>query len=181
MGTKVVIMCGISGGGKSTEVAKITSKASIICSADHFFMENGVYKFSPYGLNQAHKECFWKFLTNLQEIDNGTLLGVDVVVVDNTNLTAVEIAPYLVVAEAFDCEIEIVTVHCAPDVAYLRNAHDVPLKSIIRMDRTLRARVFPPHWNVKMRAVDTNPPPDALEREGEQRRQAFESEQASIQ
>ena len=47
------------------------------------------------------------------------------IVVDNTNSTIAEIAPYYATAEALECEAEIVCVDCHPDLAASRNIHGV--------------------------------------------------------
>jgi len=146
---KCIVMQGISGSGKSTIAG--TYGGSVV-SADNFFVAlgNGTYNFQPPLLPAAHRECYLKFCKAIAD-------GVEIIVVDNTNTTATEIAPYERHATAFGYEVEIVRVMCDPTVAASRNAHGVPLKSVIAMhDRILRGKnAFPPWW--KVTEVNNNP------------------------
>ena len=134
---KVVIMRGISGSGKSTWV-KENYPDAIICSADYHFykydrkQKREIYDFDPTKLGEAHKECMLSFVHNIAK--NKEMFKDDtVVVVDNTNINFHEVTPYLRVAQAYDWEIEIVRVECDWGVAWERNKHGVPLKTIKRM------------------------------------------------
>jgi predicted kinase len=83
---------------------------------------------------------------------------VDVIVVDNTNLTALEMAPYVSLAMAYGCPVEIITVKCDPEVAAKRNRHGVPLAAIKGMAARLQQRQLPAFWkDIPRREVDTNP------------------------
>ncbi len=136
---KVIILRGLPGAGKSSLHLDATTTT---VSADHHFTDSdGVYKFVPSELGDAHKECLQDFLKLLQSYD------ANVVVVDNTNLTAMEIAPYYRLAEVFDYEVEIVTVQCDPAVAFIRNIHGVPEATHKRMAETLANEKLPPWWN----------------------------------
>lgn len=135
------IMQGISGSGKST-LAHALTNAHGICSADDSFMENGVYKFDPKKLPLAHAACLRKF-TSLVTTSAG------VIVVDNTNTTIAEIAPYYALAEAHDFNAVIVTVDCPPHVAAARNTHGVPLAACVGMSERIAKtnKELPPWWN----------------------------------
>lgn len=61
MKTNVFLVRGLPGSGKTT-YAKNVLKAEIICEADDYFMRNGVYKFDPDQLADAHNACFNKFV-----------------------------------------------------------------------------------------------------------------------
>ena len=123
---KVYILRGISGAGKSTyaRYLKRTEGDVLVCSADSF-MEgpDGAYRFDSRRLEDAHKYCLRTFIDGLQK-------RWPVIVVDNTNITWLKIHPYVVVAEAFDYEVEIVTITVDPEVAAERTRHNVPLKSL---------------------------------------------------
>ena len=92
MKKQVIIMQGISGSGKSTKAHEIAEKHSAIgcrvVSADDLFTINGTYNFDPTLLGEAHKQCMRSFLAALQNPEVG------LVIVDNTNTTLVEMAPY---------------------------------------------------------------------------------------
>lgn len=140
---KVVILRGIPGSGKSTWALKNFQSHRRIVSADHHFLdpETSAYKFDPAQLGIAHARCLRKFVQHLESLPQDWT-----VVVDNTNTTAVEIAPYYALAEAFHCDVEIVTLHCDPDVAGQRNVHEVPATCVHAMHQWLVAEVFPPRW-----------------------------------
>jgi len=159
---KVYIMSGISGAGKTTEaerIAKHYGTSPITVSADRYFVKNdGKYKFNAAELPQAHAYCLLKFTEVIYGSYSGQWLGYTAaVIVDNTNLTTVEMAPYVALAMACGCEVEIVTVHCDPKVAAERNIHNVSASTIERMDKALRFRELPPFWRVTQRTIDTNP------------------------
>jgi predicted kinase len=151
MKTKIILMRGISGSGKSTHLSKLTSVNSVVCSADHHFMVDGVYKFDAAQLAKAHRLCFRKFIDTLTTHAADPYLCCDVLAVDNTHLTAWEIAPYVATANAFGIRPEIITVTCDVDVAHRRNAHGVPEATIARMSATLNKERLPTFWDVDFR------------------------------
>jgi predicted kinase len=138
---KVTIMSGVSGSGKSTFVARHLPDAFVI-SADHFFVgADGAYRFDPRLLPAAHADCMRRFVAEVTA-------GRDHVVVDNTNTTAVEIAPYYSVARAFNAAVQLVRVSCDPAVAAARNRHGVPLASIEAQATRLATLELPPFWDI---------------------------------
>ena len=137
---RVTIMQGVPGSGKSTWVSKNRPEATI-CSADHFFIgEDGVYRFDPTKLNQAHGECFKKFINACFYAE------VKDVVVDNTNINPVDVAPYMAFALAYEFEVQIIWVQELPQVAAARCLHGVPAASIERMHRDLKNWNGPKRW-----------------------------------
>jgi tRNA uridine 5-carbamoylmethylation protein Kti12 len=135
----VIILSGIPGSGKSY-LARKKMKFRQICSADDSMYEDGVYKFSPEKLGPAHKACMCKFLDALKEEK--------CVIVDNTNIEAWEISPYLSVAEAKGFSVCILQINCDPEIATERNQHFVPARTINRMANRLANRHLPPFWKV---------------------------------
>lgn len=139
---KVIIMRGVPGSGKSTrarEIARDTvgeDGSCVICSADDFHMvreeESGplVYRFNPAKIAEAHAACMRRFLESL-------LSGVNLVIVDNTNIHEWEYTNYLRAALLAKYEIEfaecrVKTVEEIRDCA-ARNIHGVPLSVIALM------------------------------------------------
>jgi predicted kinase len=136
---KVIILSGVSGSGKSTVAAGIYGLP--VVSADHYFMVEGEYRFYASRLGEAHGACFREFVRLLQAGRS--------VVVDNTNTTAIEIAPYVLGAQAYGYECRIVTVvvpesrlHAAAE----RNRHGVSLDVIRAQYERLQRRELPPWW-----------------------------------
>ena len=68
------------------------------------------------------------------------------VIVDNTNLTAWELAPYVRLAELYGYNYQILTFWCDPLVCAKRNVHGVPVDRIFCMNQTLLNEKLPPHW-----------------------------------
>lgn len=137
----VTILCGIPGAGKSTLRAH-TYAGVPVCSADDYFVEDGVYRFDPSKLPAAHAACLRRFVYLLTERQE----DITDIVVDNTNTTVAEIAPYAALALAYGYTLDIVTVECDPEVAFTRQTHGVPLAAIQAMAKRLSARDLPPWW-----------------------------------
>jgi predicted kinase len=153
---KVIVMRGLPGSGKSTTVQslQIAGKAMgievFVVSADHYFMMPGTgsYRFDASKLGEAHATCMREFIRVLEaRHDDFTLI------VDNTNISSVEIAPYMSVAAAFGVSAEVWTIEVKEDefdTCADRNIHGVPRDTIIGMrDRMLR-EVLPPYWKQKV-------------------------------
>lgn len=136
----IYVLQGVSGSGKSTWAratardAMKRGKTVAICSADRFFEdERGVYTFDVSKLSDAHAACFRDYLTALAR-------GVDLVIVDNTNTTTMEVSPYFLAANSVNLDqeiphesyiIQIMRFACDDlELAASRNKHGVPLRGI---------------------------------------------------
>jgi len=145
---KCYILQGISGSGKSTFI-EARFPDSLVYSADHFFTRDGEYLFDQAKLKDAHAWCFRRFMAACRNGDNP-------IVVDNTNTSVWEIAPYYRVAEVLGYEATILRLVCSPTVAFARNAHAVPLDVINHQHNRMIDQTphLPPWWNLDK--VDTN-------------------------
>lgn len=142
---KIVIPRGIPGAGKSTYTQELAKNMKVaVCSADHFFTRDGVYKYNPNLIGVAHAECLKKFTELCRNPGD-----IECVVVDNTNTRVREVRAYLELAKSFGHEVEIVTLRVDPEVAHRRNVHSVPIETIKRMHNTLveSENHFDPSWN----------------------------------
>lgn len=153
----VVILSGLPGAGKTTLARGLTSAFQKLCgpppmarlesvSADDEHMKNGSYRFDPARAGEAHRMCLAKYLYHVGTEDTSLRL----VVVDNTNVSPTEIAPYYRVAEAWGWKALIVRLYCEPMVAFRRNVHGVSLATILTMYRQLLTEPLPPYWNYKL-------------------------------
>lgn len=150
---KVVVLSGVSGSGKSTyirEVLGLTYEkvggegSKVVVSADDYFTDSlGVYNFDPTKLSDAHGECFYNFIAHMRH-------GEELVVVDNTNTTVMELSPYILGAQAWKYEVEVVTLMCESEddvkVCAARNSHGVPFGGVMAQHKRLLERSLPPWW-----------------------------------
>ncbi len=144
----VIAMRAIPGSGKSTFVKQILQnfedegKKVLVVSADKFFYDlgKGEYKFDFKLLPQAHGSCFRLFIEALQEQSH------DVVIVDNTNLRAQEIAPYRAGADAYDYDFVIKEVKADQETAFKRNQHGIPAAGHRNMFSIMNKEDLPPWW-----------------------------------
>ncbi len=166
MSKRVKILSGASGCGKSTLACELLAAHSpegeypysVICvSADQFFMVNGEYKYEHGKIGDAHAKCFRNFL---DAIGGNPAHSVNLVVVDNTNTTVAEIAPYVLAASAFGYEHEILTIVHSNDYKYrdsdrdwkyaqqcaARNTHGLNVHAILSQVKRIEKRELPSHW-----------------------------------
>ena len=118
---KAIILIGPSGSGKSTYAKKI---GHTIVSADDYFMRDGKYCFEASKLSEAHGDCLRDYIDAIQWNTS--------VIVDNTNTTIAEVAPYIAIAQAYDYDIEVVVMPFVGLQTFVeRNVHGVPEVTII--------------------------------------------------
>lgn len=139
------ILQGISGAGKTTLARRIQREARdercVIVSADHFFMVNGAYRFDPSKLSEAHAQCLKRFIGSIGEA---------IVVVDNTNSTVAEIAPYYAIAEAYGYDTRILRVRCRPDIAAARGLHGVSEEKNWSVADAIVTQNYPRRWRIEV-------------------------------
>lgn len=124
------IMRGLPGSGKSTLAKEVAAKHNaVICSADDYFMENGVYKYDSTKLHMAHSYC--------QTLASSTLRKGDNVVIDNTNVRERELNVYFNISKETDAFVVILQPETPwafdVDECFKRNTHGVPRDVIQRM------------------------------------------------
>lgn len=146
---EVIVMQGASGSGKSmlakqiAAAAKAQNQRSKIVSADHFFETPQGYRFNQAKLGEAHAACLLDFLSAAQS-------GVNIVIVDNTNTSVVEIAPYMALATALGYASKVIRVRCDAATAARRNLHGVPRRAVDAMMRRIDAERYPPWWRIEI-------------------------------
>lgn len=143
----VIILSGVSGSGKSTFANKCMANwvwsVETVSADDYFITTDGVYEFNPMHLGEAHAQCMRRFIDALER-------GTSLVLVDNTNTTELEIAPYYAVAKAFGYTVLLITMECHAEIAAKRNTHDVPLTGITAMGERINRREIPPFWDINI-------------------------------
>jgi predicted kinase len=154
---KVYIMRGLPGSGKSTWLKKFAQDHIKILAADDYHLTNGEYRFDPARSAEAHQWCFRSFVLSvvasvkrLAPNEFSESLPSDhqfnIIAVDNTNTTIVEMAPYVRLCEAFGVEYEVVYHYCTLEESHAWNVHAVPLPVLLTMSRNLLTEVYPSYW-----------------------------------
>ena len=151
----VFIMRGVSGSGKSTYAKATWPKGAILSSDDfwEFLDMSKTYQqnFDPSRLGEAHAWNLKRFIDYLGCADAPFWAEpLHTIVIDNTNTSVTEIAPYYAVAQAFKVpNIELITIATDPAVAFNRNTHGVPPKAHDAQVERLYANncLIPPWWN----------------------------------
>lgn len=152
---EVLILMGAPGAGKSTFAHNYLIDANergdelvSVCSADHYFETAEGYRWDASSISEAHGQCLRQFTSDLTHLvyTRGSLLR-GTLIVDNTNTTLHEIAPYMALALAYGATVRPLVFY-APDHARYRNVHNVPDRTVDaaldRLNKTLRN--WPRHW-----------------------------------
>ena len=154
---RVIVLMGISGAGKDTWIEANFPDVSDH-SADKFFMfmEEGMekpeYRFDASKLGEAHAWCLRGYIEAVQKMKDLFEVEQKVLIVNNTNTSLAEIAPYCASALAYGHELQIVALVCPPEVAFRRNTHGTPASAIFRQDARLRKTLadLPPWWPLEI-------------------------------
>lgn len=149
---EVIITSGIPGSGKSTWVKKNTNPyMTEIFSADDFFRDrNGKYHFDHTKLSEAHSSCLRNFTTRLLHLNSCAEDSCKItLVVDNTNTSSWEIAPYYSLAQAYGIPVKIVRLLVNPESAFHRNIHGVEMDKVKSMAVRLKENPLPLFWKIE--------------------------------
>ena len=143
---------GLPGSGKTTRALALAEEIEAYHASadDHFVDEDGVYRFDPRDLPEAHAAC--------QDKVRKCLLHEYDVVVHNTFTQGWEATPYVIMAEKFGAEIKVIDLFDGglDDAALAaRNVHGVPRVGIAAM----RAR-----WDADLLAAQAAEPRAPWER-----------------
>lgn len=134
-------MRGIPGSRKSTWVKKNLPSA-VVVSADSFFMVDGHFRYEAAKIGQAHAHCLRGFALMVAGLPQPLP---DSLVVDNTNITVAELAPYVALGLAWGHEVRIVQMKClSAEMPY--NEHGVPFWVVQGMSTTLATEKLPAWW-----------------------------------
>lgn len=160
----VAILIGPPGSGKSTyveELKKLEDARDVLerrmiftASADDYFVVDGEYKFDPSMLRYAHGDCMLRFASFLHSLSQPSLATMRAtIVVDNTNSSLLEIAPYYALASAYRASIELVHFDAHPRACAERQRHGVPAARVEAMWKAARDIEPPPYWEYSERVI----------------------------
>lgn len=135
---KTIIMCGVSGSGKSTYIRNHYPNA-VIYAIDNYLD----YEKSTYQDKDKLKKAYWECLKDFMSATNTGLF--DELAVDNANTTITGISPFISASIAFEREVEIVLIECDPIKAWKRNKHHVSLEDILEQEK--RLKLLPERWS----------------------------------
>lgn len=136
---RLIIMRGIPGAGK-TYYHETHYPGAVVGSADYLFQQSGAYVYNRAQLNDAHQACFRTIL-------EAVLREEPLIVVDNTHIRPIEIAPYYMLGAARGYTADIITIHCDPRVALQRQMHKVPTEKVYAMAYHLdQDGMYMPRW-----------------------------------
>ena len=146
----VLILAGLPGSGKSKLAKKLEElhTNTRIVSSDRYFMRNGNYEFDPTKLGAAHDRCWNEYLVTFRM--SGLFFGGGgLLIVDNTNTSPFELAPYVRYATGLRIPALTLFVSRAFELCVRDQIHGVSLKTMQRMSRNLTNTLndFPSYWN----------------------------------
>lgn len=145
----VLILVGLPGSGKSKlakELGELHPNTRILSSDDHF-MRDGEYKFDPAKLGEAHDQCWSTFVSECNRWDYWRLSD-GLLIVDNTNTSPFELAPYIRYATGLGVPVLTLFVKRRYELCLRDQTHGVSLETMQRMSKNLADthRDFPAYW-----------------------------------
>lgn len=98
---QLILLRGVSGSGKSTLAKEYLNQGGVVYSTDDFFMKDGIYQFDPKKIGFHHK-------LNQKRTEESMANGISPIIIDNTNLQAWEMKPYVSMADKYSYEVKII-------------------------------------------------------------------------
>ncbi|XP_057378037.1 uncharacterized protein LOC130700002 [Daphnia carinata] len=119
----LIIMRGVPGSGKSYLAHQLKGNG-VVLSADGYFINQGQYVFDRNLLGFAHE---WNQKRASEELQKGT----NPIIIDNTNLEAWEMQPYVIMALRHNYSVELIE----PDTPWREDVRILSQKNIHRVPR----------------------------------------------
>lgn len=148
---EVYILRGVSGSTK-TSWHKKNHPTAWVCSADYYFEREAMLQdktytevFNPTLLSKAHGECLKSFIDDLDPA-NGS--SGEVFVIDNTNCSLIEVAPYIAICNAYGITPRVIRFESTLELCLVRNQHNISAKVIKGQLWNLQQSIkyWPKYW-----------------------------------
>ena len=156
---KVEILSGLPGSGKShyakkrIEALPVGAKSAVVSADDYFIGSDGEYRYDPSKIGDAHAWCMGEFLYEQAKYQ---WREPDLIIVDNTNTSPIEIAPYMLVAASFALSTKVVRFMTESEedfqLCLQRQTHGVPEKTMRKMQEALTTPL-PLWWQWEGRSI----------------------------
>lgn len=124
----LIIIRGLPGSGKSKLAEMINfyydvvdPEAVSIHEADQYFVKDGIYKFNPLEIPNAHRMCY-------NNTKDSLVAGREVVIVSNTATRRWEFEKYIAIAREHGYKVQVIDVH-----GEFENVHGVPEEHLTKM------------------------------------------------
>jgi predicted kinase len=136
---KVIVMMGLPGSGKSTWSKSVSGRKLILSSDNYFTDSDGNYNWTIKEAHKGHEDCLRRFMKVFwpKPPSGDPIPGPEVVIIDNTNVRIHDISPYIRIAQAYGCQVEVKYIKTNIEVAKSRNIHRVPEIAYDIMQRNL--------------------------------------------
>jgi predicted kinase len=119
---QIILVRGLPGSGKST-LAKTLATSGYHFEADMFFMKDGVYKFEPELIENAHDWC-------RNQVQQSMAINLNLIVVSNTFTMEWEMMPYIALAKEYGYMVHTIIVENRHGN---ENIHNCPKPTIDKM------------------------------------------------
>jgi predicted kinase len=119
---QIILVRGLPGSGKST-LAKTLATGGYHFEADMFFMKDGVYKFEPELIENAHDWC-------RNQVIQSMAINLNLIVVSNTFTMEWEMMPYIALAKEYGYMVHTIIVE---NRHKSENIHNCPKPTIDKM------------------------------------------------
>lgn len=168
---------GLPGSGKSTWAKALPlwprGKKVIVSSDSYFTDADGNYHWTIEEAHKGHEDCLRRFIDVFQPgpVSGDPEKPPDIVIVDNTNVRIHDVSPYIRIAQAYGCDVEVKYMDTNVDNSKTRNVHGVPDAAYDRMQKNFTFLIetwpkdFPPIefvTDTKWGSIDDGSPGDDL-------------------
>lgn len=145
----VLVLVGLPGSGKTAlanELSELHPNTRVL-SSDDYFIRDGEYKFNPAKLGEAHDRCWRRYINTFQMSGIFFHTG-GLAIVDNTNTSPFELAPYVRYAAGLKIPVLTLFVKRAFELCLRDQKHGVSLETMQRKSRDLVNTLndFPTYW-----------------------------------